>query len=183
MRRFLSTIQFNLMAFVYSIRDIFLPHTVILQEAGIQKGDAVLDYGCGPGGYIGAAAELVGQSGYVYALDIHPLAIQRVDRLVARKRLTNVKTIWADRPRGLPDKSIDVVLWYDWFHETNDPDGILEEIHRVLKPHGMLSLSDPLKKGIEIRAIVTRNGLFEFVEKTTKSYQFLKAEQNIHITP
>jgi ubiquinone/menaquinone biosynthesis C-methylase UbiE len=165
------------MVFVYNIRDLFLPHKDILQDAGIKEGDAVLDYGCGSGGYITATTDLVGQSGKVYALDINPLAIQHVQRIVARNQLTIVETICADRPSRLSDVSIDIVLWYDWFHETNDHYQILEEIHRVLKSQGILSLSDPLKKEVEIRSIVTRNGLFEFVKRDTKSYRFLKVEQ------
>jgi len=36
----------------------------------------VLDYGCGPGSYIKPLLELVGCSGKIFALDIHPLAIK-----------------------------------------------------------------------------------------------------------
>ncbi len=44
----------------------------------IKPGTHVLDYGCGPGNYTIVAAELVGPSGKVYAVDIHPLAIREV---------------------------------------------------------------------------------------------------------
>lgn len=49
----------------------------------------------------------------VYALDIHPLAIQMVQNLPSKKKLMNVTTIHSDCRTGLPDKSLDVVLWYD----------------------------------------------------------------------
>jgi len=72
----MSDSHFKLMSFGYKFRDFFLPRMNVLKEAGIKPGFHVLDYGCGPGGYIIAAAELVGKSGKIYALDIHPLAIQ-----------------------------------------------------------------------------------------------------------
>ena len=69
---------FKVMSFCYKFRDLFLPRMNILKEAEIQRGFHVLDYGCGPGGYVIPLAELVGTSGKIYALDIHPLAIEMV---------------------------------------------------------------------------------------------------------
>lgn len=58
------------------------------------------------------------------------------------KKLANVETIHSDCKTGLPDNSVDAVLLYDTFHDLSDPDGVLEELHRVLKPDGILSFSD-----------------------------------------
>ena len=108
-----SNLDFKFMTLGFKFRDFFLPRKNILKEVGIRPGFHVVDYGCGPGSYITAAAELVGKSGKIYALDIHPLAIQMVQSIAAKKQLTNVETICSDRKTGLPDKSIDVVLLYD----------------------------------------------------------------------
>ncbi|MDI6886277.1 MAG: methyltransferase domain-containing protein [archaeon] len=58
----------------------------------------------------------------------------------------------------LPHKNIlevDVVLLYDTFHTLGDPNGVLEELHRVLKPDGILSFSDHHMKENEIVSEVT----------------------------
>ena len=78
-------LDFKLMSFAFKFRDFFLPRKNILKEVGIKPGFHVLDYGCGPGGYIIAAAELVGKSGKIYALDIHPPAIQTVQSIIFKK--------------------------------------------------------------------------------------------------
>jgi ubiquinone/menaquinone biosynthesis C-methylase UbiE len=130
------------MAFTFKIRDLFRPRRDIVKEVGIKEGFYVLDYGCGSGSYVAAVAELTGKSGEIYALDVHPLAIEMVKNIVAKKRLTNVETIISDRKTGLPDDSMDVVLLYDVFHDLTDPDDVLAELHRVLKPDGILSFSD-----------------------------------------
>jgi len=168
--------HFKLMSFSYKFRDIFSPRKNILKEVGIKAGFHVLDYGCGPGSYIAAAAELVGKSGKIYALDIHPLAIQMVQNIASKKRLTNVKTICSDCRTGLPDSSVDVVLLYDIFHDLNDPNGVIEELHRVLKPEGILSFSDHHMKEDEILSKITSNGLFRLLKKGRKTYSFLKKE-------
>jgi len=171
-----SNFGFKLMSFTYRFRDFFLPRMNILKEVGIKPGSHVLDYGCGPGGYITAAAELVGKSGKIYALDIHPLAIQKVQSIASKKQLTNVNTICSDCKTGLPDKSLDVVLLYDTFHDLSEPDGVLEELHRVLKPNGVLSFSDHHMKEDEIVSKVTNRGLFILSRKGERTYSFLKEE-------
>ncbi len=120
-----SSIVFNLMSFSFKLRDFLLPRENILQEAGIEPGFVVLDYGCGPGSYTFVAAGTVGESGKVYALDFHPLAIRRVKHIIAKRGLVNVATIYSDCGTGLPDQSIDVVLLYDVFHELSQPEQVL----------------------------------------------------------
>ena len=59
-------------------RDIFRPREIILGEVDIKPDSKVLDFGCGPGSYIIHVSKTVGERGKVYALDIHPLAIEKV---------------------------------------------------------------------------------------------------------
>jgi len=164
------------MAFGYKFRDLRLPRKDILEEVGIIPGSHVLDYGCGPGSYIVALAELVGESGKIYALDIHPLAIQKVKDIASKKQLANVETILSDCQTGLPDNSLDVVLLYDIFHHFSDPNRIFKELHRVLKPDGVLSFSDHHLKEDEIVSGVTNSGLFSLSRKSQRTYSFLKKQ-------
>jgi ubiquinone/menaquinone biosynthesis C-methylase UbiE len=171
-----SNFGFRLMAFGYKFRDIRLPRINILKEVGIKQGFHVLDYGCGPGSYIIPLAELVGESGKIYALDIHPLAIRKVQDIASKKQLANVETILSDCQTGLPDNSLDVVLLYDIFHHLSDPDGVLKELHRVLKPEGILSFGDHHMKEKEIVSEVTNSGLFRLARKGERTYTFLKKQ-------
>ena len=169
-----SDFHFKLMCFSYRFRDRFAPRANILKEVGIKPGFHILDYGCGPGSYTIAAAELLGKSGKIYALDIHPLAIQRVRSIASKKQLTNVETICSDHKTGLPDHSVDLVLLYDTFHTLGEPNGVLEELHRVLKPDGVLSFSDHYMKEDEIVSEVTNGGLFRLSRRGKKTYSFVK---------
>ena len=170
----MSNFDFQFMSVGYKFRDFFLPRLNILKEVGIKPGFNVLDFGCGPGSYIVPLAKLVGESGKVYALDIHPLAIQRVQDIASKKQLANVETILSDCQTGLPDNSLDVVLLYDIFHHLSDPDVVLKELYRVLKPDGILSFSDHHMKENEIVAEVTNSGLFRLSRKGQRTYTFLK---------
>jgi ubiquinone/menaquinone biosynthesis C-methylase UbiE len=172
-----SNIDFKFMSLTYKFRDLFLPRKKILKEVGIKPGFRVLDYGCGPGSYIIPLAELVGKSGKIYALDIHPLAIQRVQSIVSKKQLKNIETICSDCKTGLPSNSVDVVLLYDIFHNLGNPNGVLEELHRVLKTKGILSFSDHHIKKDEIVSKVTNGGLYSLSKKGEKTYRFSKVRK------
>jgi ubiquinone/menaquinone biosynthesis C-methylase UbiE len=163
---------FNGMSFLFKIRDLLSPPGEMLREVDIRPGFQVLDYGCGPGAYIPDVAGKVGQSGHVYALDIHPLAVERVQELARRKQLTNVETICSDCQTGLQDDVLDVVLLYDIFHMLSEPDTVLAELRRVLKPGGTLSFSDPHMQETDILDGMTRCGLFKLASRNHKTYSF-----------
>lgn len=175
----MSNLDFQFMSLGYKFRDFFLPRMNILKEVGIKPGFHVLDYGCGPGSYIVPLAELVGESGKVYALDIHPLAIQKVKDIVSEKKLANVETTLSDCQTGLSDNSTDVVLLYDIFHHLTDRDKILMELHRVLKPEGVLSFSDHHMREDEIVSAVTSSRLFSLSTKGHRTYTFTKNQLTV----
>ncbi len=170
----MSNFDFRFMSFGYKFRDFLLPRKKVLEEVGIKPRFYVLDYGCGPGGYIIPLAELVGKSGKIYALDIHHLAIKMVQNIASKKKLVNMETIHSDCKTRLPDNSVDAVLLYDTFHNLSDSNGVLKELHRVLKPDGILSFSDHHMKEDEIVSKVTNGGLFRLSIKGQRTYSFLK---------
>jgi ubiquinone/menaquinone biosynthesis C-methylase UbiE len=163
------------MALSLKLRDFFMPRSVILQEAGLKPGSVVLDFGCGPGSYAIAAAEMVGAEGKVYALDIHPLAVQMVQKAASKKGLKNIETINSDCATGLQDGSVDVAFLYDTLHALSQPGAVLKELHRVLKSNGLLSFNDHHMKEDEIISVVTRAGLYRLSGKGgRKTYTFVK---------
>lgn len=166
--------HFRMFAVHSAIRDFFNPPNRWVAEAGVKAGDTVLDFGSGRGGFTVAAAKAVGPAGKVYALDIHPLAFESVHKKVRRKGLANVETIHADGPTGLADESVDVVLLYDVFHELDEPEAVLAELARVLKPGGILSFSDHHLKPEEAIAAVRAGGFFQFSKKPKYTFQFVR---------
>jgi len=118
---------------------------------------------------------MVGKSGRVYALDFHPRAIDKIKKRASRKGLTNIQTIHSSCATGLKDKTIDIALIYDMLHEVTEPNKLLSEIYRVLKPNGILSFSDHHFKEDRILPMLQDKGLFKLAGRTKKTYQFCKA--------
>ena len=171
----MSDFHFRFMSLGYKFRDYFKPREDVLREVGIGPGSRILDYGCGPGSYTIIAAELAGPTGKVYALDIHPLALQTVRAVASKRGLANIETIQSDCATGLENGSIDIVLLLDIFHGLGDPNEVLGELHRVLRSEGILSFSDHHMKEHEIISRITKTGLFKLSGKGKITLSFLKA--------
>ena len=172
----MSDSHFRKMCWMYKFRDFFIPRSKILSEIDIKRGFVILDYGCGPGSYSVVAARLVGETGKVYALDIHPLAIEKVKATASRKGLTNVEAIQSDCATGLENESVDVVLLCDILHHLGERDATLKELHRVLKPEGTLSVNDHHMKDHEIESMITGTRRFELRKKGKRIVNFSKTK-------
>jgi ubiquinone/menaquinone biosynthesis C-methylase UbiE len=138
----MNNLSFKFMAFFLKFRDLFTSPVKILEQTGIGPGWSVLDYGCGSGSYSIPAAQLVGLTGKVYAADIHPLAINEIQKKASMKGLSNVYAILTDSNTKLPDASIDLVLLFYVLHDFKAPNVILTELDRVLKTRGLLAIID-----------------------------------------
>jgi ubiquinone/menaquinone biosynthesis C-methylase UbiE len=169
--------MFNGMSFILKTRDFFRPREDVLREVEIKAGATVLDFGCGPGSYTLPAAKQLGESGKVYALDIQPLAVKRIQDTAAKMGLANIETINSDCDTGLADNSVDVVLLHDVFHMFSNPNKILAELHRVLKPNGVLSFSNHHMREEDILAGITGNKLFKLSKKGDRTYKFVTGSE------
>lgn len=166
--------HFKFMEKHFKKRDKKYPPINKIEKTKIKKGSIVLDYGCGPGSYSITAAEVVGNTGKVYAADIHPLAIEEVKKRAKEKNLKNVETILTDCDTSLEDNIIDVVLLLDIYHDLSDPESLLKELHRVLTKEGWLSVDDHHFKDDEIVGKISSIGLFKFVERIDEVFNFIK---------
>ncbi|MGA2386225.1 MAG: class I SAM-dependent methyltransferase [Candidatus Bathyarchaeia archaeon] len=163
------------MALEFRIRDYRHPRQEIVNEVGFKTGFKVLDYGCGPGGYVPAVSQAIGSTGKLYALDALPIAIEMVKKVVAKNGLKNVEAILSDCATGLQNEELDAVLLYDVFHDLSDQDAVLNELHRVLKPNGQLSFSDHHLEENDIISKITGSGLFKLQKKGKYTYSFAKS--------
>lgn len=128
-------------------RDAWQRPEQIMDHLGIAEGSIVADLGAGGGWFTIRLAMRVGPNGRVYAQDIQPEMIGAINRRVDREGLKNVKTVLgtADDPQ-LP-APVDVVLIVDAYHEMDDPQTLLRNVRKSLKPGGRLGIVEFTKNG------------------------------------
>jgi ubiquinone/menaquinone biosynthesis C-methylase UbiE len=174
----LPNITFRLMAFSLALHRRFVDVRKPMERAGIKEGQTILDFGCGPGFYTIAAAKMVGAKGKVYALDIHPLAVRSVEKKAKKEGLTNITTILSDRDTGLPDRSVDIALAYDMIHMVKDKQALARELHRILKPNGLLSVIVGHIKVEDVLEILEQDSLFLLKDRHGRLINLNKGKMN-----
>jgi len=114
-----------------------------LDRAGLRTGETVLELGPGPGAFTVDAAQRVGPEGRLIAVDIQPGMIAQVNARVEAAGVTNVETHVASAYElPLPDDSVDRAYLITVLPEIPDPVCALREIYRVLKPGGIVSMTE-----------------------------------------
>jgi len=110
----------------------------VLVSASIEDGDVVVDFGCGPGAYALPAAKIVGRKGRVHAIDCDAKRMVPV----AKATRKNLEAIHGDGTTQLPleDDSCDVGLLYDVLQKVDDRRAVMQEMHRVIRADGVLSV-------------------------------------------
>lgn len=160
-------------------RDKKLHINRVMDILGVTRGKGVADIGAGSGWFTVRAAQRVGPSGTVYAVDINPEAIRYIDNRVHSESLANVKTILSkpDDPM-LPKEAVDAVLLLKTYHEVADPIALLEHLRPALRPGARLGIIDRNGNGTDhgvSRKIVieeaTRAGY-----RLLETYEFVKAD-------
>ena len=162
----MPNIAFIMMSWIFVLRDILISPWSILDEFDIEKGQTVVDYGCGPGSYIKGASEMVGPEGTVWAVDVHELAIKAVLKRIDRENLSNVRVLQAKgNNSGLPENTADVIYALDMFHMVRDHNEFLKEINRICKDRGLLYIGISHQAREVIRRKIESSGTWDIVEE------------------
>lgn len=115
----------------------------VLDRAGLEPGEIVLELGPGPGAFTIDAARKVGEEGKIIAVDIEPKMIAEVERRISAAGVKNVEThIASAYELPVPDESVDRVFMVTVLPEIPDPVRGLREVYRVLKPGGVFSTTE-----------------------------------------
>lgn len=115
----------------------------ILKEY-IKSGDKVLDLGCGPGFFTIDIAQLVGESGLVYAADVQDGMLDKVRKKITAHSLENIRVHKCEESTINLNDTVDFILAFYMVHELSDPDKTFSELKEILNPNGKLLIIEPI---------------------------------------
>ena len=138
--------------------------------------DRVLEIGCGTGIIaLGIAPDVASVTG----TDISPEMVEVARRKAQRQEIDNV-TFQVGDGYDLPfdDRSFDAVLIFNTLHVVKEPEALLAEAHRLLKPGGPLitatdCYAEPVPLGVRLKLIAQTLldwlGVIAFLRNYTRS--------------
>jgi SAM-dependent methyltransferase len=118
---------------------------VTLQGLNLTPGMTVLEYGAGTGWLSRFLAQLGCRP---ILLDVSPTALKIAAELFHRQPPIGDRPeprflVYDGRHIDLPDSSVDRIVCFDAFHHAPNPEEVLREFGRVLKPGGIAAFAEP----------------------------------------
>jgi len=128
------------------IRRIF-QDPVKITGSYIRPADTVIDFGCGPGFFTKAMAQLTGAEGKVWAVDLQPEMLEKVNKKCRKLGISAIVNCHRCSQQAIdldPAVQADFMLAYNMVHETLDYQTFFEQAYPLLKPGGRFLVVEPL---------------------------------------
>ncbi|KDR95427.1 Methyltransferase domain-containing protein [Peptoclostridium litorale DSM 5388] len=114
-----------------------------LKKLGLEKGDVILDIGCGIGFFSIPASEIVGESGKVYAADISEVMLKELSEKISKQGITNIVPVLSDgnsiSTGGQPPT---FCLLVNVVHEVDDKEDLIGMTHSLMDKGGKIAVID-----------------------------------------
>ncbi len=116
----------------------------ILRQAGLRPGLVVCDIGCGTGFFTLAAARMAGEKGLVYGVDSSAEMLEHLrKRLAGGGEPDNIQLVLSQELAiPLPDRAVDFAFMSNVLHEITQRSTFLQEVHRLARPGGTVTVVD-----------------------------------------
>ena len=114
--------------------------TKVIEALELKEADVVCDFGAGSGYYAFRMAAKV-PKGKVIAVEIQDEMIKELKKHIETKKTTNVEVVkGAEKDPKLAEKSVDLLIMVDVYHELEYPYETMLAIRKALKPGGRVAL-------------------------------------------
>ncbi|MEY4886053.1 MAG: hypothetical protein RL151_1362 [Bacteroidota bacterium] len=113
---------------------------LLLRNLALKDGMQVADIGAGSGYHSFRMAGKLG-SGRVFAVDVSPEMVDHLNERLKRASIRNISCVLgSEQDIPLKERSIDLVLMVDVYHEFSHPYEMAQAMRRVLKDDGRIYL-------------------------------------------
>jgi SAM-dependent methyltransferase len=133
----------------------------IAEAIGVESGMRIADVGAGDGRWAEDLALRVGETGHVYATEIHGSHVREIERRMRKAGLENVTAILGDADAAnLPEACCDAILLRMVYHHFTDPESMRRSLGLALRPGGVVVIieTEPHKDWPAVSGVPDRGG-------------------------
>lgn len=124
------------------LRNIFLSPKQLIRRLDLKENECVMELGPGPGYFSVPVAKAL-TSGKLYLVDIQSAMIAYARKRMRKRKIKNV-VYYVCNGESFPydDSYFDKIFMVTVLGEVENKDGYIAEFYRMLKPGGILSISE-----------------------------------------
>ena len=113
--------------------------SMLLKALKLKPGQSIADIGAGSGYLTFPMAQMVAPTGKVYAEEIQQEMLDIIHQRMQERNIKNISMVLGTiSDTKLPEKSVDLILLVDVYHEFDHPYEMTKSMVRALKPGGRL---------------------------------------------
>ncbi len=121
-------------------RDLEENTSLLLKNLAVKPGMVIADIGAGSGYHSALLSKIVG-NGKVFAVDVEPEMIAYLIKRIKEEKLSSIVAVLSTEQKlSLPEKTVDMMLLVDVYHEFSYPYEMALSMLSALKPGGKLVL-------------------------------------------
>lgn len=114
-----------------------------INYSGVKPGEVCVDLGSGRGNDVVRLADMAGENGFAYGVDISDGMIEKARELIAKFSISNASIIKSElEDIRLDDGIADVVISNCTINHASDKESVWKSIFRILKNGGRFVISD-----------------------------------------
>jgi len=127
--------------------NVLIDPQTIIEKCEIGDRMRVADLGCGGSGhFVFPIANVIGENGIIYAVDILKNNLANIDKRAKQENLKQIKTIWSNleifKATKIENASLDVGLLINVLYQSNKREEMIREAIRMVKKGGKLLIVD-----------------------------------------
>ena len=121
-------------------RDMEENTALLLKNLAVKPGMVIADIGAGSGYHSALLSKIVG-NGKVFAVDVEPEMIAYLIKRIKQEKLSSIVPVLSTEQKlSLPEKTVDMMLLVDVYHEFSYPYEMALSMLSAIKPGGKLVL-------------------------------------------
>lgn len=114
-----------------------------INHAGVRPGEVCVDLGSGRGNDVVRLADMAGDDGFAYGIDISAGMVEKAESLISKFNIKNAAIIKSDlEDIRLDDSVADLVISNCTINHATDKDKVWSNVFRILKNGGRFVVSD-----------------------------------------